>query len=289
VSLYATQSATILACLFFVGITQASGARAGAGAPALDEKAALENSQAAIGRKPSNHRMVSSHGEELNLHQFRGKPLVISLIYTSCYHTCPTMTNQLARAVDIAREALGQGSFSVLTIGFDTPSDTPDRMRVFARERGIDMPDWWFASTDALTINQLTEELGFTYVRSVRGFDHLTQTTIVNADGTIFDQVYGELVHAPSFVEPLKRLVWGGDAKATALSGWIKSVKLVCTVYDPNTGRYTFDYSIFITMVIGIASLGAVAGFAIKHWWETGRRTTRNKHSTGILERFFRF
>ena len=59
--------------------------------------------------------------------------MVLSLIYTSCYHICPTVTTNLARIVNIAREALGEDSFSVLTIGFDTPVDTPDRMREFSQ------------------------------------------------------------------------------------------------------------------------------------------------------------
>jgi len=287
VILHAAQAASIVICLLLVGITLPREGRAETGAQLLAEQAALEESQAAIGRTLSNHPLVGSDGENLQLHQFRGKPLVISLIYTSCHHVCPTMTKQLSRAVDIGREALGQDSFSVLTIGFDTPSDTPDRMHAFARERGIDTPGWWFASTDSLTIKRLAEELGFTYVPSVRGFDHLTQTTLVGADGTIVDQVYGELLHSPTFVEPLKRLVWGAEANANTLSGWVKGVKLVCTVYDPSTGRYTFDYSIFITLIIGVASLGAVAAFVVKHWRETGRNT-RQEHSSGILGRLFR-
>ncbi len=275
------------ACLAVCGVTLADNDPAARGA--LDERTALEQSQAAIGRLLDNHRLIDSRGAELSLHELRGKPLVISLIYTSCHHTCPTITRQLARAVDIAREALGPESFAVLSVGFDAPTDSPDRLRAFARERGIDVPGWRFATADVLTVKQLTRELGFAYAPSVRGFDHLTQTTIVGADGVVFDQVYGELIHAPNLVEPLKRAVWGEEAKANTLTGWVQGVKLFCTVYDPNTGRYTFDYSIFITLVIGIASLSAVAGFALKHWWETGRAAKKGgKPSAGIRQRLFR-
>lgn len=235
-------------------------------AAVLDEEAALARSQAAIGVKLADYRFVDQTGREVRLKDFRGKPLVISLIYTSCYHTCPTMTMQLAEAVDIGREALGEGSFSVLTVGFDTEADNPDRMRMFANERGIRVRDWAFASADAETIHGFTEELGFTYVRSPRGFDHLTQTTIVDAEGVIYHQLYGETIDAPRFVEPLKQLVWGTEAKSSTLSGWITGVRLFCTVYDPTTGRYAFDYSIFVAAIVGALSLGSVVVFLIRSW-----------------------
>ena len=235
-------------------------------APIFDEKAALAKSRAAIGRELADYRLLNTGGAETSLHAFRGKPLVISLIYTSCHHTCSMMTEHLARAVDIAREALGEDSFAVLTVGFDTQSDTPDRMRWYARERGIDVPLWTFASTDAQTVEGFTQDLGFSYFPSPRGFDHLTQTTLVTADGIIHEQVYGALMHSPTFVEPLKRLGWGMEAESGGLSGWIKGVRLFCTVYDPNTGRYTFDYSIFIAAVIGLLSLVSLATFVIRNW-----------------------
>jgi protein SCO1/2 len=240
-------------------------------APVLDQETALARSQAAIGITLADHRFVDQSGREVGLKDFRGKPLVISLIYTSCYHTCPTMTMQLAAAVDIAREALGEASFSVLTVGFDTENDNPDRMRMFAKERGIRVPYWAFVSADAETIRGFTEQLGFTYMRSPRGFDHLTQTTIVDAEGVIYHQVYGETIDAPRFVEPLKQLVWGTEAKASTLSGWITGVRLFCTVYDPTTGRYTFDYSIFVAAIIGGLSLGSVGVFLVRSWRQSKR------------------
>jgi len=37
-------------------------------------------------------------------------------------------------------------------------------------------------------------------------------------------------------------------------------------VYDPNTGRYTFDYSIFLGIFIGVLCLGSVAVFVVREW-----------------------
>lgn len=238
----------------------------------LNEKQALQVSQAAVGTTLGDFQLRDQYGAPFSLHDLFGKPLVISLIYTSCYHTCPTMTKQLQRVVKIAREALGDDSFRVLTIGFDTANDTPDRMNLFAKERGIDMPGWNFASGDKSTIADLTRQLGFTYFPSPRGFDHLTQTTVVDEQGVVHQQVYGEMIHAPSLVEPLKQLVWDIEASPATFSGWLNSVKLFCTVYDPNTGRYRFDYSLFVGLFIGVVCLGSVAVFVFRSWRQGPQR-----------------
>ncbi len=235
--------------------------------PRFDEATALKISQAAIGRTlNASYRFTTSDGKSITLGDLRGEPLVINLVYTSCYHVCPVITQTVARAARVAWGALGTESFRVVTIGFDTATDTPDRMRNFARERGIDMAQWHFLSTDAATIKALTKDLGFTYFPSPRGFDHLAQTTIVDAEGKVYRPIYGDSFAVPTLVDPLKDLVFGRKASTKNWDGWINGVKLFCTVYDPTSGRYKFDYSVFVAIISGVASLGALAWFIFRAW-----------------------
>lgn len=230
---------------------------------------ALRISQAAIGRQLGDYRLTTIDGRQLRLAELRGRPLVLSLIYTSCYHICPTLTAELARAVDVAREALGQNGFAVITLGFDVANDTPARMAAFARERNIDDPDWYFVSTDAVSIERLAQDIGFRYERRGGGFDHMTMTSVIDQSGVLYRQIYGVQVTAPALVEPLKQLIYGRRANAVTLSGWVNGLKLFCTVYDPASGRYRFDYSVFVGIIAGIMSLGAVAIFIVRAWRES--------------------
>lgn len=234
--------------------------------PGQDEAFALKRSQLVIGKTVSNHRLTDMHGKTVMLDSLRGKPLVVSLIYTSCYHTCPSITQSVANAVNAGRDALGPDSFRVVTIGFDTAVDTPARMRQFAKERRIGDDRWLILSADARTLEALVGELGFTYYKSPRGFDHLTQTTVIDDRGAIYRQVYGESFAVPALVEPLIDLTLGRKAKKKNWDGWINGVKLFCTVYDPASGRYKFDYSLFIGIFIGFVSFGTVAYFLVRAW-----------------------
>lgn len=234
--------------------------------PVLDRDAALALSQSAIGNVMGEHRFLDQDGKPVSLSAFRGKPLVVNFIYTSCYHTCPVMTVHLRDVVKIARDALGRDSFNVVTISFDPAVDTPERMRLFAVEREIDFNGWAFLSGNADTIKAISTDTGFSFAPSPKGFDHLAQTTIVDATGKVYRQVYGADFDTQALVEPLKELVFGKPATGGSIDRWIKGVRLFCTIYDPTTGRYQFDYSIFVMIIVGVLCLGSILVFIIKSW-----------------------
>jgi protein SCO1/2 len=252
----------------WASIVPAIAIAAHAGPPALDAGVALEASQAAIGRTLSDGVLTNDRGQRIRLSDLRGRPVVISPVYTSCFHICPTTTTYLKRAADVAFELLGDQAFTVLTFGFDTPRDTPERMREYARERGIDSPQWVFASGDAATVAALLRELGFLYQPTAAGFDHLIQATIVDAEGRVYRQVYGQEFEAPLLVDGIKRLVTGQRAAESTLPALVESVRLLCTVFDPKSGRYRFDWSLILSFAIGVSCLGAVAVFIWRSWRE---------------------
>jgi protein SCO1/2 len=189
----------------------------------------------------------------------RGRPFVLSLVYTNCFHVCSGLTLHLREVVRVAQEAVGEGRFAVLTVGFDSAHDTPARMLAYGLERGIEAEDWRFASADAATINRLAGEVGFTWVASARGFDHITQVSIVDADGRVVQQVYGPDFPPPQLVEPLKSLVLARGLDRSTFQGVVDTVQLFCSVYDPVSGRYRFDYSMFIGALPAFLMLGMVA------------------------------
>lgn len=237
--------------------------------PAFDAKIALQASQAAIGQKLPDLAFTDQQGKLRRLAEFRGRPLIISPVYTSCFGVCPTTTTWLKQVVEKARVVLGPGSFSVLTIGFDTANDTPERMSEFGAARGPFPADWVFGSGDAATMRMLLSGLGFTYVATPRGFDHMIQATIVDGESVVYHQVYGQEFELPRLVDPLKRLVLGQKANEDTLEAMIEGVRLFCTVFDPKSGRYRFDWSIVLSAIIGVMCFTGIAVFLWRSWRRT--------------------
>ena len=258
------------AILVLLGGDAGAGEKGAAVAPG-DEAAAFRYSQAAIGRQVGEYAFTNSLNRKVTLADYRDKPLVVSLVYTSCADICPVISETLADAVEIAREALGEDSFRVVTVGFDARNDTPERMRAFARSHGLKLANWEFLSTDGDTVDRLAEDIGFIFLPSPKGFDHLSQTTVLDPVGRVYAQIYGESFETPHLVEPLKRLVFGGNLDMQSWEGIVNRVRLFCTIYNPATGRYRFNYSVFIVMVMGSLTLSSIAFFLIRAWLR-GRR-----------------
>lgn len=242
---------------------------------------ALEFSQSAIGRTLANYSLIDSSGKAVSMADFLGKPLVVSFIYTSCADSCPIITQTLAEAADSARDALGEDSFSVISIGFDSASDSPERMRYFADRQDIGLSNWTFLSGDLPTMVALAENLGFIFYASPKGFDHLSQVTVVDAGGKVYRQIYGQNFELPLLVEPLKELVFDTPTPFASISDLIKKVRLFCTIYDPAAERYRFDYGIFIQLILGTLIVGAMGVFVVREWWRIfrRRRTLPNQQS----------
>ena len=229
---------------------------------------ALERSQEAIGNRAAEYEFLDQDRRPVHFSDYLGKPLLVNFIFTSCHHTCPMMTANLVKVVDVARDAVGRNAFSVVTVGFDVEVDTPEMMRFFAVERGVDFDGWDFLSGDSEAIERITADLGFYYTPSASGFDHLAQSTVLDAEGKVYRQVYGQSFDPPALVEPLKELVFGEQPDAGKLSDWINGIKLFCTVYDPSSGKYYFDYSLFVSIGVGLICLFSIAFFVIKSWRE---------------------
>lgn len=227
---------------------------------------ALRASQAVVGQPTTAWRLRAPSGEEVALEKLRGKPVVISLVYTSCATVCSFATRNLAKAVEAARQALGRDSFAVVTVGFDVANDTPPAMGAYARRNGVAQPHWYFASGEVATVQQVMQETGFFAIPTIKGFDHLTQVTVLDADGRIYRQVYGEAFDLPMLVEPLKDLVLGRPSgQETPIEEMVRRVRLFCTIYDPAMDKYKFSYSLFLGMAIGLMIIG---GGGVYMWRE---------------------
>jgi len=229
-------------------------------------------SRSAIGHKVGEYRFQDRYGENIALSAFRGKPLIVSFVYTSCPQFCPMISQSIMKGASIAREVFGNDAFNIVTVGFDSKNDSPNRMQMFARAQGLGLENWYFLSADQATIAGITSDLGFVFASSPNGFDHVAQTTIIDSAGVVAHQVYGTDFQTPFLIEPLKDQIFGRESDLTSLQGLVNRVRLFCTVYDPKTGGYSFDFSLFIVLAIGGGGLGFIGLFLIRSWIGLGHK-----------------
>lgn len=248
-----------------------------AAAQKLDAEIAFDESQAAIGGQTGDYVLTDHKGAPLALADLRRRPLVVSLVFTSCATVCPLTTENLRKQILRARETLGDDTFAVLTFGFDASGDTPDQLSGFAGTHKLKgVPDWYVASADAETTAALLNDLGFSFRAAAGGFDHVTQTTVLDAEGRVYRQIYGENFPLPVLVQPLKELVLGTETISIDPKDLWNRISFLCTVYNPLTGAYRFDYGIFFGIFFGALSL-IITGTIILRLWLQRRRAMRGQ------------
>jgi protein SCO1/2 len=234
--------------------------------PAFDEAAALRASQQALGREVRDVTFLTATGGRLPLDELRGKPIVISMIYTSCAGICPATTRQLAAAVRVARGALGPSGFTVLSVGFDTARDTPEALQAFATAQRVADPRWWFVTASPEDIARLAADTGFWFAPGAGMFDHLIQITILDGRGRVVRQLYGNEFNALEFTDPLRKAALGAPLTGSSVQTLFNRVRLLCTVYDVRLGRYRVDYSLALSILIALTTLVAVVVVVARAW-----------------------
>jgi protein SCO1 len=71
-------------------------------------------------------------GKPLRLAQMRGKPVVVTFLYTTCRETCPLTAQQIRVALD----DLGH-DVPVVAVSVDPANDTPRRAQAFLLKQGL--------------------------------------------------------------------------------------------------------------------------------------------------------
>ena len=265
----------LLAALLF-----STAANAVEGVAALDESEALRASQAVIGNTVPDHALRDRDGRPLRLSSYRGKPLLVSFIYTGCFQVCPTQTRALHEAVKGLDTVFGAHQFNVVSIGFNQPFDSPTAMRAFAAQQGIDAANWAFLSPPPATVEALTRDFGFRYAATPAGFDHVLGVTIVDAEGRIQAQVLGNRVTAGQLGEPLRRLL--GNAALPPqwrVDDLIERVRILCTVYDPETGTYRYDVKLILEIFGGLTFFLSVGVYLLLELLRQRRQTRLRAHA----------
>ncbi|MCA0239434.1 MAG: SCO family protein [Proteobacteria bacterium] len=245
--------------------------------PALDEREALRLGDAAIGRAVPELALRDRQGQLVNLSRYRGKPLLVSFIYTGCFQICPTQTRALYEAVKGLDRMLGEQQFNVVSIGFNQPFDTPDAMRAFAAQNRIGYRNWEFLSPTREQVEPLTRAFGFSYVATPAGFDHVLGVTVVDAQGRIHAQVYGDRLRADRLGEPLRQLLLAAPPQAApvTLASMVERVRILCTIYDPDSGEYRYDVKLILEIIGGAGFFLTVIVYGLLEW-RSQRRARRS-------------
>jgi protein SCO1/2 len=82
------------------------------------------------GLKAPDFTLENQDGERISMRDFRGEPVIVTFLYTTCEDTCPVQAQTVRGALD----ELGE-DVPAIAIAVDPPRDTPERARAFLSEQ----------------------------------------------------------------------------------------------------------------------------------------------------------
>ena len=195
-------------------------------------------------------------GREVRLGQFfKGKPVVIALVY----YTCPMLCNQVLNGMlgSFRQISFNAGDqYEVVTVSFD-PKDTPDiaakKKETYIRgyDRATGNAGWHFLTGDDANIKRLSDAVGFHYLwdEQTKQFAHASGIMIATPEGKLARYFYG-IEYPPKDVR--LALV---EASANKIGTPVDQLLLYCYHYDPSTGKY----GVVIMNVIRVAGIVTLA------------------------------
>ena len=236
---------------------------------------AMIAAEQSIGKQLGDYIFTDQDGNRVHLTDLNDRPLIISFVYTSCLHTCSTITASLATALKEAENSQiplnppllkgGRGGFHVMTIGFDYERDTPEKMLEFGKSFTNDFSRWKFVTADRDTIERFSRDIGFYYSKRGDDFSHLNMISIITG-GKVYQHIYGVNIKSSDIVAPLNELLANrSEGKRLANpTGWRDRLIAICSLYDESTQTYRINYYYMIRFFLELMSLAAIFFFMWK-------------------------
>ena len=122
----------IVVALFLVGVFALGALVLAAGGRDSDEGSpnTFEGALMPEGLRAPDFRLKNQDGEPVSMRSLRGRPVVVTFLYTHCQDTCPIQAQTVRGALD----QLGH-DVPALAVAVDPPNDTPQSARKFLAEQ----------------------------------------------------------------------------------------------------------------------------------------------------------
>lgn len=193
------------------------------------------------GQVPLDTQVTDESGRPVPLARyFRGRPVVLSLVYYRCPMLCNLVLNGELRSFRQLPLELGK-DFDVVTLSFD-PNETPQvasekkASYVEKYNRGDASSSWHFLTAKPEQIRSIADSVGFRYKwdDATHQWAHASAIVVLSPEGRVSRYLFG--IEYPAKDLRLALV----EASAGKIGSPADKILLFCYHYDPSKGKYTF-------------------------------------------------
>lgn len=135
----------------------------------------FEGSPLPEGLRAPDFALRDETGRRVTMREYRGKPVIVTFLYSDCKTECPAQALQIKGALD----DLGH-DLPALAISVNPPGDTPRSIRHFNRKMGVTGRLRWVRGSEA-QLRKLWK--GFAVLPQTPQREHLARIVLVDARG----------------------------------------------------------------------------------------------------------
>jgi protein SCO1 len=142
----------------------------------------------AIDKPAPDFALQDADGNSVGLSELQGKVVVLHFIYAGCPDICPLHADKIAEVQAMINQTPMKEQVRFITITTDPTNDTPDVLRAYGGQHGLDPVNWAFLTKrqgqpeDAT--RALAEQFGHKFMKTEDGYQvHGIVTHIIDREG----------------------------------------------------------------------------------------------------------
>ena len=151
-------------------------------------------------------KWYTEEGEEIEMEDLKGKTLVMVMIYTSCKAACPRLVADM-RNIEAQIPAENINNLRFVLVSIDPKTDTPERLKAFAKENLMDGEQWTFLQGTESGVQEFANVLAVKYKKiSPLDFSHSNIISVFNSQGELEHQQEGLGVDNKETIDAILKL-----------------------------------------------------------------------------------
>ncbi len=143
----------------------------------------------------------------IQLKDLQGDVLVMVMIYTSCQAACPRLVADM-RNINEKLPPYTKGKVKMIFVSIDPETDTPQRLKAFAKENFMESEPWVFLRSTEENTREFAAVLAVNYKQITPiDFSHSNIISVFNAEGELVFQQEGLGVNSDNTINAIQDAV----------------------------------------------------------------------------------
>lgn len=152
--------------------------------------------------------LTDQNGKHVSLSSFKGKPVLIGFIHTSCKGVCEMLTAKMKQVA----QSLGtqfDSSVTMISVTTDPDEDNPAQLLKYARAQGVDAAGFTFLTGKTKRIDRLLALYDVPEDGPDEATTHVLDLFLISPDGTVMRKYNGMSISSQALASAIRN----SDAK----------------------------------------------------------------------------